>query len=69
MGPGAPPCYQVHPPGTRSNAPGLGTLPWDQVHPLPTSFTPIPGMHPPDMASAADGTVPTGMHSCSLHNF
>ena len=29
-------------------------------------YTPLPGRHPlPEMATAAEGTHPTGMHSCS----
>ena len=46
-------------PGTRytpqgADPPGPGTAPWDQVYPPP----------PWDTATAADGTHPTGMHSC-----
>ena len=55
-----PPRDQVHPPG-QAHPPGPGTLLPDQVHP--------PGRHPPplrDTATAADGTHPTGMHSCWL---
>ena len=62
---------QVHPPGTRYT-------PLDQVHPPPqTRYSPLgPGTPPrtrsplgtrytpPDTATAADGTHPTGMHSC-----
>ena len=43
---------QVHPPGTRYTH-----IPWDQVPP------PGPGT-PPETATVADGTHPTGMHSC-----
>ena len=50
------PLDQVHLPGTRytPTPPGPGTppSPRDQVHP------------PNDTATAADGTHPTGMHSC-----
>ena len=72
-----PPWDQVHPlgPGTPL---GLGTqpprpgtpprtryTPWDQVHPPgPGTHPPGPGTHPQDMATAADGMHPTGMHSC-----
>ena len=65
-----PPQHQVHPkeqtpplgpgtpPGTRYiPAPGPGTPPQDQV-PLPR-----------DMATAAYGTHPTGMHSCHFKKF
>ena len=45
-----------------------------QVHPPVTTWTPYtrstpgPGT-PPDMATTADGTHPTGMGSSSLNNF
>ena len=48
----------------------LTDTPW-QTHPqadtplgrYPTGRHP-PGRHPPERATAADGTLPTGMHSC-----
>ena len=61
---------QVHPPGTRYTPQtrytplGPGTPPRDQVHPPGTRYTPPDQMHPRDTATAADGTHPTGMHSC-----
>ena len=74
-GPGTPP-NQVHPrarytpleqtppgPGTPPR-PGTPTRPgsptWDQVHHPPLG----PGTPPRDTSTAADGTHPTGMHSC-----
>ena len=47
-----PPRDQVHPPRTRYTPPGPGTP--------RTRYTPPPR----DTATAADGTHPTGMHSC-----
>ena len=55
-GPGTPLRDQAAPP------PGPGTLP-DQAHP------PGPGTPSEQTATAADGTHPTGMHSCLLMNF
>ena len=34
---------------------------------IPLSRHPLPGQTPPMMATAADGTHPTGMHYCSLN--
>ena len=71
---------QVHPPGPGTpprpgTPPGPGTPPWTRYTPR-TRYTPL--VHPPDQvppgpgtpsprdtATAADGTHPTGMHSCS----
>ena len=53
-------------PRDQVHAPGPGTPHGDQVHPPGT----LPGTRytPRDTATAADGTHPTGMHSCSAHN-
>ena len=61
---------QVHPParcipsgpGTPHTkyTPGTRYIPQDQVHP------PGPGTFPRQTATVADGTHPTGMHSCFL---
>ena len=48
---------QVHPPGP-------GTPPPDQVCPQTRYTPPGPATPPRDTATAADGTHPTGMHSC-----
>ena len=60
-----PPRDQVHPLRTRYT-PTLDQVhpPWDQVHPPGTTYTP-----PRDTATAADGTHPTGMHSCYLNTY
>ena len=68
-----PQCMLGNPHKTRSDTPqdqvppGPGpppktrSTPQDQVHP-PQAETPAPSR---DMATAADGTHPTGMHSCT----
>ena len=71
--PGTPPGTRYTPPGPGTPPPGPGTPP-NQVHPLlgpgtpQTRYTPRgPGTPPPrDTATAADGTHPTGMHSCYI---
>ena len=66
---------QVHPPGSGSpwqvHPPGPGTTPQDQVHTPrdqvhpPSRYTPQDQVHPlQQTATVADGTHPTGMHSC-----
>ena len=72
-------CWDTTPPGPappRSRPPGPGTPreqeplgsrhpPWEQT-PLGAD-PPSPGAgFPPDTAAAADGTHPTGMHSCLI---
>ena len=71
-----PPGTRYTPPGTRYTPLGPGTSPWDQVHPPEpgtpprTRYTPQDQVHPPgpgtppETATVADGTHPTGMHSC-----
>ena len=42
---------------------------WDTPTPLdrhPPGRPPFLGRHPTQMATAADGTHPTGMHSCKI---
>ena len=68
--PGTPP-GQGTPPRTRYtpqdqvHLSGPGPPPRDQVH-SPGPGTPPPPPPPRDTATAANGTHPTGMHSCSL---
>ena len=50
-------CHSVH---RRECTPSLGRHPLAR---LPRADTP-PGRHPHETATAADGTHPTGMHSC-----
>ena len=64
-GPGTPPWDQVHPPGP-------GTPPGTRYNTLKTRYTPRPGTPPlgpgtppRETVTVADGTHPTGMHSCS----
>ena len=60
---------QVHPPGPGTPLPGPGTPPQTRYTPQTrctpgTRCTPQDQVHPRDMATAADSTHPTGMHSC-----
>ena len=69
-----------HPPGRHPQADTPRQTPLDRH---PWTDTPILGRHPlplgrhpradtppsQQMATAADGTLPTGMHSCDLNNF
>ena len=52
-------CWDTHTPGQTP----LGKHPTGQTH-TPGRTRP-PGRHPPPAVTAADGTHPTGMHSCS----
>ena len=73
---GTLPRDQVHPPGPgttpwtrytpRAGTPPQARTPWIRYTPLPPPQGTPPGRYPPrDTATAADGTHPTGMHSCS----
>ena len=62
-----PPGTRHTPPRTRHTTPGPDTHP-DQVH-HPPGTTPPEQVPPRDTATAADGTHPTGMHSCFLFFF
>ena len=65
LGPGTP---QSRPPQTRHPSPGSRHHPpWDQALPRPGT-PPEPTPPPRETATVADGTQPTGMHSCS-YNF
>ena len=63
-----PPPDQVHPPpGTRYTPLGPGTPPGPGTHTPPTRYTPpdqVPPPGPGRYGLRADGTHPTGMHSC-----
>ena len=72
-------------PPPRSRHPSGADTPWEQTPPEQTHPSPPPpgSIHPPEQippleqthppraetATAADGTHPTGMHSCSFFNF
>ena len=67
------PSRSRHPPGTDTPSPQEQTPPWEQTPPgadtplgtdTPQSRHPPGSRPPPDTATAADGTHPTGMHSC-----
>ena len=75
--PGSRPPWSRHPPSRadtpqeQEQTPPLEQTPPDQTHPLreqtpPGADTPPGPDTPRDTATAADGTHPTGMHSCSL---
>ena len=63
---------QVHPSGTRYTPHGTRYTPHgtryppqrDQVHPSGTRYTPPGAVHAGRYGQQADGTHPTGMHSC-----
>ena len=74
-GPGTPPPQSRHPqsrPPRSRPLQGPGT-PWARHPPGPGTLPPPgPGTRPPprqQTATVADGTHPTGMHSCCLLNF
>ena len=59
-----PPGADTHlPPGSRS-PPGADTSPREQTHPPESRQPPREQTTPRETAAAADGTHPTGMHSC-----
>ena len=62
-----PPSREQTPPLWSRHPPSGSRYPWEQTLPIPGADTSPEQTPPRDTATAADGTHPTGMHSCFNH--